>query len=74
MSEFLEATVAWLSSTGAPNGLVLLAFLTHPSVWTDAALKRLRPVLDRIMPAKGEATSGAVDGDAAGDTENRADP
>ncbi len=54
MSELIGATAAWLASTGAPNWVVIAALLTHPSVWSDEAIKRLRPVLDRIMPAKKE--------------------
>jgi len=54
MSELIGATAAWLASTGAPNWVVIAALLTHPSVWSDEAIKRLRPVLDRVMPAKKE--------------------
>ncbi len=62
MSELIATTIAWLASTGAPNWLVILALLTHPSVWSDAMLKRLRPLLDRMMPAKKAESPGADDG------------
>ena len=62
MSDLIGTTIAWLASTGAPNWLVILALLTHPSVWSDAALKRLRPLLDRWVPKSTGKNADAATG------------
>jgi hypothetical protein len=54
MADPVAATIEWLASTGAPNWVVIVALLTHPSVWSDEAVKRLRPMLNRVLPAKTE--------------------
>ena len=54
MSELVGTTISWLAATGAPNWIVIVALLTHPSVWSDEAIKRLRPMLNRALPTKKE--------------------
>lgn len=49
MSE-LDALRAWLTATGAPNWVVLVALLTSPWTWSERIRKRLGGVLDRVMP------------------------
>lgn len=55
----LGAVVEWAVSNGPPNWVFVLALITHPATWSDAALKRLRPLLDRVLPARGESKGGA---------------
>lgn len=52
VSEPATAAAEWLAATGAPNWVVVVAMLTHPSTWTDAALKHVRPALDRMLPTR----------------------
>lgn len=50
MSGLVAATVDWLTAEGPPNGVLVLALLTHPSTWSDAVRERLRPLIDRVFP------------------------
>ncbi|WP_176696610.1 hypothetical protein [Haloparvum sedimenti] len=38
----LEAAAEWAASSGPPNWAFVLALLTHPKVWSDAAVKHAR--------------------------------
>lgn len=49
-----EATMEWLASSGAPNGLLVIALLTQPSTWSRMAVQAAR-----------ERLGGAVQGDTA---------
>lgn len=57
MNGLAAAALDWLAAEGPPNGVFALALLTHPATWSDAALKRLRPLFDRVMPKRGEGSA-----------------
>jgi len=50
MNEIVAGVVEWLAATGAPNGLVVLALLTHPATWARNVRDRVAPVLDAALP------------------------
>lgn len=49
MTDLLAPLLDWAAGTGAPNWVLVLALLTHPSTWTRAVLERVRPLLDRVL-------------------------
>ena len=57
MSAIVDVAVRWLAQTGAPNWLLILALLTHPATWGDALRSRGRPLLDRVLPTRGEGSA-----------------
>lgn len=59
MSNLIAETVAWLAATGPPNGVFVIALLTHPAIWSDEAVRRLRPLLDRVLPKRKKETEDA---------------
>jgi len=50
MTSLLNAAVEWLAASGAPNWIVLVAFLTSPWKWSNALMKRVAPLLDGVLP------------------------
>lgn len=51
MSDLVTVAVEWLSATGAPNWIVLVALLTSPWTWADKIRKRVGPLLDSVLPS-----------------------
>lgn len=49
MGDLLAVTVAWLAADGAPNGLVVLAMLTRPSVWSERVTRVVQNLLPRSL-------------------------
>ena len=42
MADVTAVALDWAASTGAPNGLVVLALLTSPSTWSKRAVAFVR--------------------------------
>jgi len=51
MNDPLAVAVEWLSETGAPNWLVVLAIVTRPTTWAREAKSRIGGVLDLVAPS-----------------------
>jgi len=47
-TELLRSAVDWLTATGAPNWVVLLALLTSPWTWAKAIRSRVGVILNRV--------------------------
>jgi len=50
MSELVARAVEWLAADGPPNWVFVLAVVTTPATWSNTVRKRLRPVLDQVLP------------------------
>lgn len=50
MSNLIQPALDWLTATGAPNWVVLLALLTAPHLWAKQIKDRLTPLLDGYLP------------------------
>jgi hypothetical protein len=68
-TEITAATADWLTNTGAPNALLLLALLTFPATWSKRLRERAGELLDR---ATGSTSSETAESD--GSQENRTEP
>ena len=51
MSGLVPAAIDWLAARGPPNWVFVLALITSPAAWSDAVRKRVRPLLERLLPA-----------------------
>jgi len=52
MGELIAAALEWAIAAGPPNWVFVLAVVTSPATWSNAVRKRLRPLLDRVLPGK----------------------
>lgn len=72
--DIITATADWLTATGAPNAVVLLALLTSPVTWSKQVKDRLGGLLDRVLPAgdsgdgidQASSTSGETNSSSTG--------
>lgn len=50
MPGMIEGAVAWMTQTGPPNWVFLVALLTAPHLWARRIKSRLTPLLNRVLP------------------------
>jgi len=55
----LTPAVEWLTATGAPNWVVLVALVTNLSFWGRRVRARIGPLLDAHLPSGGAKTKTA---------------
>ncbi|WP_418283916.1 hypothetical protein [Halorubrum sp. DTA46] len=60
----INAAAEWAVAAGPPNWLFALALLTHPKVWSDAAVRTVRK---RVLDDDGD-TDGGDPADVEGQT------
>jgi len=58
MADLIGAAFEWAVSAGPPNWVFVLALITTPATWSNMVRKRIRPLLDRMLPGKEGNSAG----------------